>query len=90
MAYAASGTLTGGAVTTVTVTATADGVEVINRTQTGEIWVRLDGTDPTVAGADCFVVLGARLFPARNGLVTVKLIASSALAYAVEGLVIVA
>lgn len=86
---ARSGTLTASTVATVAITdAWPDGITVVNRSQTGTIWVRLDGTDPTVAGDDCYPVLGARHFPAttvRKEAVTVKLISSAALDYTVEG-----
>lgn len=103
--YAKSGTLTASAVASVDITTLtryvgidwdgiSDGIWVINRSQSGQIWVRLDGEDPTVAGDDCYVVLGARFFPnpkARGGdageAVTVKLISSAALDYTVEGTV---
>lgn len=62
------------------------GIEVVNRSLTGEIWVRLDGVDPVVGADDCFVVLGARRFdnPTVGGSVTVKLISTAALTYSVE------
>lgn len=88
---AKSGTLTSNVVTSVEITdAWPAGIEVINRSGTGEIWVRLDGVNPTVAGDDCYVVLGARRFePQTVGResVTVKLISSGALKYTVEGTV---
>jgi hypothetical protein len=86
-AYARSGTLVGGAVTAVTVRGWFLGVWVINRTGTGEIWVRLDGTDPTIAGNDCFLVLGARNFPTKERDIVVKLISSGTPDYTVEGAV---
>lgn len=90
MPRAKSGTLVANTVTSVTVTdVNPGGVEIVNRSQTGQIWVTLDGTEPTVAGDDCFIVLGARYFenptvPAREQVV-VKLISSAALDYTVEG-----
>lgn len=91
---AKSGTLVADAVTTVTITDTwPGGIEVVNRSQTGQIWVRLDGVAPTVAGDDCFLVMGARYFdPPGPGIAgsntentVVKLISSAALDYTVEG-----
>lgn len=82
-----SGTLTGGAVTTVSITHHNNAVEVVNRTQTGAIWVRVDGTNPTVAGDDCYVVLGARRIPVPGPDITaadVRLISADALDYTVE------
>lgn len=86
---AKSGTLVTNTPVSVPITnAYPDGIYVVNRSQTGQIWVRLDGTDPTVAGDDCFVVLGARYFPnpwsAAAENVTVKLISNAALDYTVE------
>lgn len=90
MANAKHGTLTGSAVTAVAVVADLNGLQIVNRTQTGAIYVRLDGVDPTVAGDDCFVVLGARHFPTgRTGSIDVRMISSDNLAYSVEGRVAV-
>lgn len=84
---ARSGTLVAATVATVQIQAWTYGVNVINRTAGQEIWVRLDGTDPTVGGNDCFLVLGARNFPVdlKSGNVTVKLISSGTPNYTVEG-----
>ena len=86
---AASGTLTPNVVTTVAMFADGNGLEVINRSQTGEIWCRLDGNDPTVGGANCYVVLGARMFPTPTqgsyGPISVRMISNAALSYSVEG-----
>lgn len=90
MATAKSGTLTPSAVATVTVSADGRGIQIINRTQTGTIWVRLDGTDPAAAADDSFAVLGVRHFPTRTGAITVKLFSTAALDYSVEGMVTVA
>lgn len=82
-----SGTLTGGAVTTVLISNHNNAVEVVNRAQTGAIWVRVDGVDPTVAGDDCYVVLGARRIPVSGPDITdaeVRLISDANLAYTVE------
>lgn len=90
MANAKSGTLVASTVSTLTVSADGRGIQVINRTQTGVIWVRLDGTDPVAAADDCFAVLGVRHFPTRTGVITVKMISAGALDYTVEGMVDVA
>ena len=85
---AKSGTLAPNVVTSVVVGSGYPGVTVLNRSQTGEIWVRLDGTDPVVAADDTFVVLGARYFDTslpHVSPVTVKLISIAALNYSVEG-----
>jgi len=83
------GTLTANAVATVTVDPGMGGIVVVNRDQTGAIWVRTDGIAPTVGGAGSYVVLGAREFPmsraeVRKGAVTVKLISEAGRAYSVE------
>lgn len=89
MARVKSGTLTPNVVATVTIDdAWPNGLEIVNRSQTGAIWVRLDGLAPTVAGDDCFTVLGARFFEnpwSRPGPIVVKLISDQALNYTVEG-----
>lgn len=87
MANAKSGTLTPSTVATVTVSADGLGIQVVNRTGTGTMWVRLDGTDPVAAADDCYVVLGVRHFPTRTGAVQVRLLSTDALDYTVEGLV---
>jgi hypothetical protein len=90
MANAKSGTLTANVVTTLTVNADGLGLQIVNRTQTGVIWVRLDGTDPVAAADDNFSVLGVRHFVTRTGAVQVRLISTGALDYSVEGVVDVA
>lgn len=85
---AKSGTLTPSTVATVTVLNCFPGLNIVNRSGSGTIWVRLDGQDPTVAGDNCFPVLGVRYFsiPSTNAdKVTVKLISTAALDYTVEG-----
>jgi hypothetical protein len=88
MALAAkSGTLVANTVTPVAVLNCFPGINVVNRSGSGTIWVRLDGVDPTVAGDNCFPVLGVRYFsvPAANAdKITVKLISTAALDYTVE------
>jgi hypothetical protein len=90
MANAKSGTLTANVVSTVTVSADGRGIQVVNRTQTGVIWVRLDGVDPVAAADENFTVLGVRHFPTRTGSIQVRLLSTDALAYTVEGMVDVA
>ena len=85
---AQNGTLTASTVATVTVSDAFPGINIVNRSQTGTIWVTLDGSTPTVAGANCYPVLGVRYFNVAGPhatAVTVKLISSSALDYTVEG-----
>lgn len=50
-----SGTTVGGTVSTVTFTNWYHNIEVSNRS-TGDMWVRFDGVDPTIAGDECFFV----------------------------------
>lgn len=91
MATSKSGTLTANTVKSETVEVVAFGTEkglsVTNRSTTGEIWVRLDGVDPTVAGDNCKLVIGTRSFALSDGIssVTVKMISTDALSYCVEG-----
>ena len=87
MANAKSGTLVASTVSTVTVSADGRGIQVVNRTQTGVIWVRLDGVDPAAAADENFAVLGVRHFPTRTGSIEVRMISADALAYTVEGMV---
>lgn len=84
---AQSGTLTSNVAATVTITDAYPSVLITNRSGTGTIWVTLDGSTPTVAGANCFPVMGTRSW-GIDALVrptTVKLIANAALDYTVEG-----
>lgn len=50
-----SGTTTAAAVTTVTFANWYHNIEIINRS-TGDMWARVDGVDPTVAGDECYFV----------------------------------
>jgi hypothetical protein len=86
MANVKSGTLTANTVATVSIDNAQRGLDIVNRDQTGEIWVTLDGTTPTVAGDNCYLVLGARFFETQGiATATVKLISSLPLRYTVEG-----
>jgi hypothetical protein len=91
VAAARHGILTANVVTTVTITdAWPGGIDIVNRSLTGEIWVTLDGSTPTVAGDDCYVVLGARRFDnpsIGDDTVAVRLLSTAALAYSVESTV---
>lgn len=84
-AHSTAGALTAATVTAVTVFGWSDGIWIENRTASTEIWATLDGSVPTVAGADCFLVTGARNFPCPNGPVTVQMISSGTPSYAVSG-----
>lgn len=91
VANTANGTLVANTATPVTIRAWTLGIWVLNRSTTGdEIWVRLDGTAATVAGVGCYLVTGARNFPAPNANVTVSLISTGTPNYAVEGAIPVA
>ena len=65
MARTAHGTLAANVVTSVTVDSGWGRIVVINRQQSGVIWVRLDGIDPVPEGPDTFAVFGAREFTHR-------------------------
>lgn len=86
MASTAHGTLTANTVKTVTVDPGWAGIVVVNRSMTGVIWVRLDGTNPAIEAADSYAVFGARSFRLgkRNAPVTVKMLSADALKYTVE------
>ena len=84
MASSAHGQLSAGQVTTVRIDAGYAGIEVVNRDQSAEMWVRLDGQDPVVGAPDSFVVLGARAFTTGRRAVTVTLVSDQALHYSVE------
>lgn len=81
------GTLTSNTVATVDLGVDADTVEVVNR-GTQDIYFRIDGTNPTVAGDDCEIVTaGTALEVTRKaaGNATAKLISTGAAAYTVRG-----
>lgn len=91
MAQIRHGTLVANVVTTVTLTAagdTVDNVEVVNRTGTAEIYFRVDGTDPTVAGNDCEMlpatVGGLEVGVPGSFAGVVKLISTGGQAYSVR------
>lgn len=91
MASTAPGVLTANEVTVVTLAPGFGGLVVVNRSQSGEIWVTINGDEPEVAGEGSYCVLGARDFPLtryrlQQGPVTVKLISSEALAFTVEAI----
>lgn len=91
MAYTAHGILSPGVATSVSITPGEEGIVVVNRSLEGELWVRIDGTDPTLGGADSYVILGAREFPmsraaVRRGTVNVRLISNAARTYSVEAI----
>jgi hypothetical protein len=50
------GTLVAATVTTVTLDHDYNSVEVMNRSTTSDLYFRVDGTDPVVAGNDSYVV----------------------------------
>lgn len=80
-------TLVANVVTTVTIDPSLGQITVTNRARTGEIYITLDGTTPAPGTDGTFVVLGERLFiqPSPGTATAVKLLATSALAYSVEG-----
>lgn len=88
MASARHGTLVANTVTTVTIDTTGDYseiVDVINRSQSGEMYVTADGTAPTVTGNDTRAVMGVTSFRRRTAApFVVKLISTAALSYSVQ------
>ena len=85
-----SGTLTAGEVTTVTFTTYYPHVEVLNRGN-DDIWVRLDGTTPTVLGDDTYVIPSLSwkddlINSGTSGETIVELISNSSVAFTVEGI----
>ena len=86
MAFSRHGTLVADTVTTITLGDSNTNVEVLNRSSEGTIYATANGTAPTVAGENTFVI------PAGHALIipdsevssnTVKLISSTADAYSV-------
>jgi hypothetical protein len=84
-------TLSATVVDTITFSEGVPHVEVINRTGTSEIYVRVGTslaatTDPAVGGDDCYVVpavVGSYTIPMPEGPAVVKLVSSGAMAYSV-------
>lgn len=86
-----SATLTATTVDTITLDVDYTRVEIVNRTGDAEIWVTIDGTDPTVTGNDCDVLptaIGSLILdaPAIGKPTAVKLISSGTPSYTVKGL----
>jgi hypothetical protein len=89
MATTAHGILTADAVTSVTIDAGRGGVVIVNRQQSGVIWVRYDGEDPEPEQPDTYAVYGAREFPiysrSRQGVtVEFRLLSEESKQYSVE------
>jgi hypothetical protein len=87
--FAAHGALTANQITEVVVRPGPDGLDVVNRSQTGVIWVTIDGSDPAPLASNSFACIGVRTFAMRvrhQDDVTVKMIADSALNYTVEAI----
>jgi len=89
MATTAHGTLNANEVTSVAVESGWGGIVVINRAQTGVIWVRLDGQDPEPEQPNTFAVFGAREYPADSRedqvrTVEVRMLSDTAVQYSVE------
>ncbi len=86
-----SGELTANEVEIVTVNVANFGsqniVGVVNRTQDGVIWVRIDGENPEIEGFDSYPVLSYRMFKCPKGdhEATVRMISDQALDFTVEG-----
>lgn len=83
-------TLSASTVDTVTFSDNVQAIEVVNRSGSAEIFFRLDGTSPTVAGDECYVLPAAagaalRLGSQGEGTDQVKLISSGTPTYSVIG-----
>lgn len=84
------GTLTAGVVATVDLEADYGQVEILKRDAAGEVFISVDGADPTVGG-DGFHILpegvGAlSLHSLTKGSTIVKMISNAAVRYSVRGL----
>lgn len=88
MAATAHGGLTANTVKNVEVEAGRNGIVIVNRAQTGVIWVRLDGEDPTPEGDGSYAVFGAREFDLtrtqQRSNINVRMVADAPLTYSVE------
>lgn len=90
MPHPVHGTLTAGVVTTVDLEADYGQVEILKRDAAGEMYISVDGANPTVGG-DGFHILpegvGAiSLHSLTRGSTIVKMISDSAVRYSVRGL----
>lgn len=84
-------TLVAATVTTLSLDAGYQSVEVLNRDGAAEVFVTVDGTEPTVEGEDCFALpatIGALEVPAELGgwVTEVKLISSGTPKVTVTGI----
>lgn len=84
------GTLVASTKATVTLTVAWRSVQVDNRAATGDIFFTTTGVDPTVGGADCFVVPPGKSLTVPNAgyankTCVVELISSATPAYSVTG-----
>jgi hypothetical protein len=85
------GALTASAVDTITLSRAFEFVEIVNRSGTAEIFYTLDGSTPTVGGAECYIVPGAIVGSVRanpqgdQNTVVVNLISSGTPNYSVIG-----
>lgn len=89
MALTHPGTLTADTAVSVEIDNHGGWIEIVNRSQTGEIWARVDGQDATVAGEDCYLVLGSRRLQVPVSVTlyqpaSVSLISTDPLDYTVE------
>lgn len=89
MAHIVHGTLTANQVATVSLDEPYELVEVLNRNGAGEIYFRLDGTDPVIGADDCYVVPATIWTTEAAGILTapttVLLISDAACTYSVTG-----
>jgi hypothetical protein len=89
-----SGTVVANTVTTVTFATWYNGIEIVNR-GTVDMWARVDGVDPTIAGDDClfvapqgFLDVSNKKAPPRPGVSSnteIRMLAASNCNYTVSG-----
>lgn len=85
-ARAQHATLTAGAEDVVTLTAPNGGVEVINRSGSGYLYVRFDNTAAVVGADETYVIPPGQTFEWPTPCSIVRLISATADAYSVQGL----
>lgn len=86
-----SGNTTANVVTTITFDTYYPKIEIINRGDT-DLWIRADGTNPTVAGDECDIIPAHsykdNIVNKNDANTIIKIISSAAIGYTVEGVII--
>jgi hypothetical protein len=87
MARISHGTLVANVIKKVSCAAYTTRITVVNRSQTGEIYFTIDGTDPSIGGDDSNVALGTTTVPTLSPTAAceIRLLSSAALNYSVIG-----